>query len=99
MGLKHNEVNPLAVHGMRQVEFCPAHFERVVFDLMTDAKKITDWLYENTDGRFYIGSAIKHPTSDNEKAKLSHCVAFEIHSEASYFAIMLNTINTYAYIH
>lgn len=99
MALKHNEVNPLAVNNMRQVDFCPPHFEKVIFDLATDAKKITDWLYENTDGRFYIGSAVKMPTSDEEKAKLSHCVAFEVHSEASYFALMLNTINSYEIIY
>ena len=98
MGLKHNEVNPLEVNGMRQVEFCPSHFERVIFELMTDAKNITDWIYENTDGRFYIGSAVKPPSSDSEKAKFAYCVAFEVHAEASYFAIMLPSINTYAFI-
>ena len=99
MALKHNEVNPLAVNGMRQLEFCPAHFEKVVFDLVGDSKKITDWLYENTDGRFYIGTSVKLPTADGEKARLAYCVAFEVHAEASYFAIMLNTINTYQEIY
>jgi len=94
MGLKHGEVNPLAVANLRQVDFCPAHFEPVMFDLVVDQKIITDWLYENTDGRFYIGQAVKQGEGD-EKARLCFCVAFEVHSEASYFAMFLTTINSH----
>jgi len=95
MGLKHNEANPLAVANMRQLDFCPAHFEKVMFDLIVDQRVITNWLYENTDGRFFIGQSVQLATNVSEKPKLCFCVGFEVHAEASYFALMLNTINVY----
>ena len=93
MALKHNYVNPLAVNNMRQLDFLPAHFERVTFDLLVDQKNISDWLYENTDGRFYIGQAVQHSDVAGEKPKSCFCVGFEVHAEASYFAIMLPSFN------
>ena len=54
--LKHGEVNPLDVFGLRKLDHCPPHFERVIFDLRLSKKDIIDWIYENLEGRFYHGS-------------------------------------------
>lgn len=86
-----NEINPLNVHGLRRLEHCPPHFLPVCFDLYTDEKNITDWVYTNLIGRFYFGD---HVAVDNTgKKSMCKMLAFEIHSEASYFGLFLDTIN------
>ena len=90
--IKHGEVNPLNVFGLRQLEHCPPHFAQVPFDLATSEKRITDWIYENLDGRFYFGDYI---FSDDDGTKMRKCAAFELHSEASYFSLFLDKVNTW----
>lgn len=90
--LKHGEVNPLNVFGMREMHHCPPHFAVVPFDLATSEKRITDWIYEHLAGRFFFGD---HIFSDSEGTKMQKCAAFEIHSEASYFSLFLDKVNTW----
>lgn len=90
--LKHGEVNPLNVFGLRQLTHCPPHFERVQFDLRTGEKSITDWIYENLEGRFYIGT-IDVTQPDNRPTFRQTVVAFEYPSEATYFSMFLSQIN------
>jgi len=89
--LKHNEANPLAVFGLRRVEHCPPHFTQVLFDTYVNEKTITDWIYEHLTGRFYYGDFYKE--SDLGKTGVTRCVAFEEPGEASYFSLILDTIN------
>lgn len=89
--LKHNEVNPLNVFGLRRLEHCPPHFEKLHFDLRATEKAITDWVYENLAGRFYFND---HYATTNGKLTLCKCIAFEDSSELSYFGLFLDTINT-----
>lgn len=88
--LKHGEPNSLSVLNMRRLDFCPIHFQKMTFDLIVTEKVISDWLYENTDGRFFSGQIVV-----NDK-QLTYCVGFENHSEASYFALLLPQINKYS---
>jgi hypothetical protein len=83
MSLKHGYANPLAVLNMRVMDHCPPHFEKITFKVLGfQFKPITDWIHENTDGRFWTSTSVPNMT-----------VAFENHSEASYFALMLPTFN------
>jgi len=83
--LKYGQVNPLNVWGLRRVNHCPPHFERVEFTLNTTEKKLLDWIYENLEGRFYFFSDATYPRQ---------CiVGFEIVGEASYFLLMLDQFN------
>lgn len=92
--LKYGEINPLNVFGLRQLTtHCPPHFEKVVFDIKTSEKRITDWIYENLSGRFWISDV--YTGHDNDKPAMCKCVAFEEKSEASYFALCLDQINVY----
>jgi hypothetical protein len=92
MSLHHKIVNPLNVHGLRRLEFCPPHFTTVVFDLRTQEKNVSDWIFENLEGRFYYGDWYhKNPTTN--KNEMSKCVAFETAHEASYFTLQLQEIN------
>jgi len=84
--LKHGEVNPLNVHGLRQLTHCPPHFERVQFISYMSDKDIADWIFENLQGRFYIG------TVDILQERYV-IAAFELASEASYFSLLLPQIN------
>lgn len=90
--LKHGEINPLNVHGLRTVSWCPPHFEPVQFDLQVSEKTITDWIYENLEGRFYIGNV--DVIQPNNRPTFRQClVAFEHPSEATYFSLFLPQIN------
>jgi hypothetical protein len=86
--LKHGEVNPLNVHGLRQLKHCPLHFERVEFVPIVTVKHLSDWVFENLEGRFYVGNI------DTPQQRLA-VVAFELASEASYFSLLLPQINTF----
>lgn len=89
--LKHGEVNPLNIHGLRQLDWCPIHFERVTFESWVNEQVISNWIYENLSGRFYIG-----PADDGGKRQC--VVGFEVASEASYFSLCLPQININNYL-
>lgn len=89
--IKIGEINPLAVHGLRQLTHCPPHFERVVFDLRVTKRDILDWINENLEGRFYIGIV---DTKSDKSFSRQQCVAFEHGGETSYFSLMLSQINS-----
>lgn len=94
--LKQNEVNPLNVFGLRRLDHCPPHFETLHFDLKTQEKNISDWIYENLTSRFFFGNVyIANPETGN----LIICakVGFEDPSELSYFGMFLDTINVFDY--
>jgi hypothetical protein len=80
--IKHHEPNPLAVFNMRKMDFLPPHFQSMLFDYMTEEKNILDWIYENTESRFFLG-----------QTGSQNCIAFENHAELSYFSLMLSQFN------
>jgi hypothetical protein len=89
--LKHNEVNPLNVFGLRRLEHCPPHFEKLLFDLRATEKDITDWVYENLASRFYFADHITPGSTGS--LTMCKCIAFEDAGELSYFGMFLDTIN------
>ena len=89
--LKHGEVNPLNVFGLRRLEHCPPHFERVEFDPYSTEKSIQDWIYENLSGRFYLG--YHDITNNGAQFQRQMIVGFELASEATYFSLFLPQIN------
>lgn len=91
--IKHGEVNPLDVFDLRQVNFCPPHFEKIAFDIRTSEKVIRDWIFENCEGRFFLGDMVA-PTEAGSSV-MHKVAAFEKHSEATYFGLFLPTINGY----
>ena len=93
--LKHGEVNPLNVHGLRQLQHCPLHFEQVIFSPLENTKHFSDWIYENLEGRFYIGDIDVARTPGGKPIDRNMLVAFELASEASYFSLLLPQINTF----
>jgi len=91
--LKYNEVNPLNVHGLREMSHCPPHFQKFIFDKLDaglhtkkSIKIVVDWIYENLSGRFYIKSL-------NTK-NIKYTIAFEEHAELSFFILSIPTIYT-----
>jgi hypothetical protein len=91
--LKYGEANPLAVFGLRQLDYCPPHFTVVDFDARTTDKNITDWIWANLSGRFYFGDY--YYKNEDSSVHYQKRVAFELASEASMFALMLDTINRF----
>jgi hypothetical protein len=66
----------------------------VVFEPFITEKQITDWLYENLEGRFYVGNIDIARTPGGKPIDRNLLVAFELPAEASYFSLILPTINT-----
>ncbi len=93
--LKHNEVNPMAVFGLRELEHCPPHFSRVEFELKSNEKVISDWIWANLDGRFWYGDWYLKDVVGN--VGFHKCAAFEVPGEASMFALILDQINKLSY--
>ena len=93
--LKYGEVNPLAVFGLRELDHCPPHFIPVDFDCKTNDKTITDWIWNNLDGRFYFGDY--YYKSDEGNVNLTKRAAFESPGEASMFALILDQINRHQF--
>lgn len=89
--LKHNEVNPLAVFGLRRVEHCPPHFTKIFLDTYVQEKVFTDWIYSHLTGRFFYGDWFQE--TEAGKSGMTRCIAFEEPGEASYFSLVLDTIN------
>ena len=89
--LKHREINPLNVFGLRQTVKCPPYFETVIFESYVSEKVLSDWIYENLQGRFYIGP--QDIVENGYSIKKGIMVAFENPSEASYFSLFLPQIN------
>lgn len=89
--LKHGEPNPLAVFGLRKLDHCPPHFERVEFSLSANEKAITDWIWTNLSGRFWFGDY--YYKTDGNSVHFHKCAAFEIPGEASMFSLILDQIN------
>ncbi len=88
------QINPLNAHNLRILDHCPPHFFAVDFDLSSSPKKISDWIYENLSGRFYFGE-IFVTNEHSGGTVMRRRAAFEIHSEASYFALVLTEINKF----
>ena len=93
--LKYNDVNLLTVFGLRRMDHCPPHFTAVKFDSHTTSKHITDWIWENLEGRFYFGDV--YFTAESGGVMMQKQAAFELAAEASYFSLILDTIDTPIY--
>jgi len=92
--LRNGEANPLTVHGLRELTRCPPHFVQVKFELRCGRKQITDWIWENFEGRFWFDD-LYFPTEGGSIA-MTACAAFEIPGEASMFSLMLDQIQAYS---
>ncbi len=90
--LKHGIVNPLNVHGMRELSHCPPHFERITFDSYVHLNVIRNWIYENLSSRFYIGEVDARDQSTRRWQRRT-LIAFEEASEATIFALNLTDLN------
>lgn len=93
--LRDGEPNQLTVHGIREVDYCPPHFTKVMFDLRSTNKTISDWIWENLEGRFWFGDW--YFSTDGGSCSMNSCAAFELAGEASMFALCLDQFNKHNY--
>lgn len=91
--LRDGEANPLTVHGLRELGRCPPHFIRVEFDLRQSYKLVSDWIWENFEGRFWLGDY--YSPNKNGSISMTACAAFELPGEASMFALCLDQIQNH----
>lgn len=88
------QVNPLNLFNLRRVEHCPPHFYAVDFAIATKDKRISDWIYEHLTGRFFLGDTWS-VDAESRSRQIVKRAAFEIHGEATLFALQLNEINKF----
>jgi hypothetical protein len=88
--LRNGEANPLTVHGLRELAHCPPHFVKVTFELRNSYKQIADWIWENFEGRFWLGD--HYYLTESGTTAMGACAAFEIPGEASMFSLCLDQI-------
>ena len=88
--LRDSEANPLTVHGLREMDRSPPHFVHVKFELRNSQKQIADWIWENFEGRFWLGDY--YYTTKSGSIAMTACAAFEIPGEASMFSLCLDQI-------
>lgn len=82
------EYNYLDLLGKRQLDYLPSSFIHSKIqdkDFIINGQKIISWIRSNLRGRF---SVVSIPMiSNNEKLKSEYVVAFENHSELTYFLL------------
>lgn len=88
--LRDGEANPLTVHGLREMTHCPPHFVQVKFELRNSHKQVSDWIWENFEGRFWLGDL--YYQTENGPTAMTACAAFELPGEASMFSLCLDQI-------
>jgi len=82
------EYNHLDLLKRRRLDYLPEHFltgriqEK---DFFINNEKLLSWIKSNLKGRFSLVSVPM--ISNNEKLKSEYVVAFEIHSELTYFLL------------
>ena len=87
------EPNPLSIFGLRRVDHCPPHFVCVDFDIHCDEKKISDWIWTNLRGRFWIGDHYVFQKNRTHGFAMVKRVGFEEPGESSFFSLHLDIIN------
>ena len=91
--LSRGEPNPLNVTDLRRIDHCPPHFTKVTFEPFAKEKVFSDWLWENLEGRFYIGDQIVDRKDTGTLCMAATLVGFELPTEASYFSLLIPTLN------
>lgn len=89
MALKHGKVNALNVLGLRKVSFPARHFSYTHLNKTTPAfiKQLDEWIYNNLNGRYYIGSDIALANDSNSTVIYVSKVGFENAKELSFFQL------------
>lgn len=90
MSLKNGTINPLNVHNLRRLTFCPPHFTclKTTADY-SNQKTIVDWIYENFEGRFFVG---EENELNGKSMTAQMVIGFELPTESTYFGLMLPSI-------
>jgi hypothetical protein len=89
-----SEINLFNVLHKQRLTKLPPHFLPVIFEIKAKPKDISDWIFEHLQGRFYFSDRI---INENGISDIKYCAAFENHSEATYFSLILPEINQKKY--
>lgn len=87
MALKHGKPNPLNLLDLRRVRFPARHFHYTTVTRFNPNRSmsIDDWIYQNLNGRYYVGQTI---VLDNTNT-ISYAtkIGFEEEKELSFFLL------------
>ncbi len=92
MNIKHGKINPLNALDIRKVHFPAQHFHYIELEKFhpTYLRNLDDWIYNNLNGRYYIGSSLS--LIDNNITYITK-IGFEIEKEISFFKIACPFLN------
>lgn len=94
----------IITHKSREVKHCPPHFTKVPIEISTEwsdiifpdynneslQTRIRNWLHENCEHRFFIGSHKNHSNQTTQRFVVdSVIVSFENPADATYFTLLL----------
>lgn len=84
--MKNDKINALNALGLRKVNFPAVHFRYMSLPKFNPSmvKVLDEWIYENMNGRYYIGSSLD--LIDNSIVYTTR-IGFEIEKEISFFKI------------
>lgn len=87
MALKNGKPNPLNFLDLRRVQFPARHFHFISIPKYTPAliKKIDEWIYNNLNGRYYIGQGIELDNTNTFVYVTK--IGFEKEKEMSFFLL------------
>lgn len=84
--MKNDKINILNALNLRKTEFPAAHFKYIKIDKLTPTlvKNLDNWIYNNLNGRYYIGPCI---LLQENSIIYGIQIGFEIEKEISFFKI------------
>ena len=87
MAIKNGKPNPLNYFSLRKVDFPAFHFHYTLLSKSNFGymKNIDQWIYNNLNGRYYIGQALD--LADTNSIIYVTKVGFEQEKELSFFRI------------
>ena len=85
MALKHGEVNPLGIVGMRKLDFIPEHFAKLAVNRNIDVNLLHIWIEFNLSGRYAIKNKCK--LDSNKKIISVYEIGFEDPKELTHLTL------------
>jgi hypothetical protein len=84
--MKNDKINILNALDLRKVDFPAVHFHYVSLSKFNPnvVKAVDEWIYENMNGRYYIGSSLE---LIHNSIIYTTQIGFEIEKEVSFFKI------------
>ena len=92
MPIKNGKPNPLNYLDLRRVQFPARHFHYITLEKYSPSilKKADSWIYNNLNGRYYIGQAVDLDNTNTITYVTK--IGFEQEKELSFFLLSYSNL-------